>query len=159
MAMRFTVVLEGVEYNVEVTEDLQVVVDDRSYQAKVKTSGSKLQVRIGRRSYEFQLSGRRLSWRGSPLEAHFEGYVHRAARWGQNAAPIGDGLVRAPMPGRVVAVVAEEGSKVTLGTPLVILEAMKMQNEIPSPVEGVVREIRVAVGAAVSREQVLMVIQ
>lgn len=68
------------------------------------------------------------------------------------------GEVRAPMPGRVVAVIVEEGDRVDLGAPLLILEAMKMQNEIPAPLEGVVQEVRVAPGAAVGREDLLLVI-
>ena len=45
------------------------------------------------------------------------------------------------------------------GTPLLILEAMKMQNEIPSPADGEVQEIRVVPGDAVGKEDVLLIVR
>lgn len=63
--------------------------------------------------------------------------------------------IRAPMPGRVLAVEAEEGRRVNEGAPLFILEAMKMENEIRSPRAGVVRQLRVTAGDAVEGDQPL----
>jgi biotin carboxyl carrier protein len=57
--------------------------------------------------------------------------------------------VTAYMPGRVVAVLVEEGSEVAAGQGVVVLEAMKMENEIPAESDGVVRKVFVEVGQAV----------
>ena len=50
-------------------------------------------------------------------------------------------LIKAPMPGKIIDVLVREGSTVLRGEPIVILEAMKMQNEILSPVNGKVVKV------------------
>lgn len=76
------------------------------------------------------------------------------------AEPSGEGVpVTPPMPGRVVELRAREGDRVTRGEILLVLEAMKMRNEIPSPASGIVRRVRVAPGANVrSKETMLYVV-
>lgn len=64
----------------------------------------------------------------------------------------------APMPGRVVAVPARPGQVVEPGTPLVVLEAMKMENEFRSAGPGVVTEVHVAPGQAVTAGELLVVV-
>ena len=65
----------------------------------------------------------------------------------------------APMPGRVVRVLLGAGDEVTLGQGVVVVEAMKMQNEIKSPKSGRILEVRVAEGAAVNANQILAVVE
>ena len=67
--------------------------------------------------------------------------------------------VVAPMPGKVVRILRSVGDKVAAGHGVVVVEAMKMQNEIKSPKEGLVVEIRVREGATVSANQVLAVVE
>ena len=67
-----------------------------------------------------------------------------------------DGRVQAPMPGGIIAVHVHEGDHVTTGQPLVVLESMKMHNEITSPADGVVRRIHSKVGDQVSFGHVLV---
>ncbi len=67
----------------------------------------------------------------------------------------GDGRVNAPIPGLVSRVLVAPGDSVTAGQALVILEAMKMENEIRAPFEGVVNSIAAAPGQTVVRNQVL----
>lgn len=62
---------------------------------------------------------------------------------------LGDGLITSPMNGRVLKVLVGEGDRVAAGTALVVVEAMKMENEILASREGFVRKIFVAPGAAV----------
>lgn len=64
--------------------------------------------------------------------------------------------IRAPMPGLVVAVPVAVGEKVARGTTLVVLSAMKMQNELTAPAEGMVMEIAVSPGQTVDQNQVLV---
>lgn len=61
----------------------------------------------------------------------------------------GGGVVTAPMPGRVARVLVARGDSVRKGAGLLILEAMKMENEIPAPKDGVVEEVLVSPGQTV----------
>lgn len=72
-----------------------------------------------------------------------------------------DGTARivAPMPGKVVRVLVEEGAEVEAGAGLVVVEAMKMQNEMKSPKAGVVTSINVQTGATVNAGDVLAVVE
>jgi len=72
-------------------------------------------------------------------------------------ATAGD-VVRAPLPGLVVGVKVEAGQQVNKGDVVLVLEAMKMENDIVAAVSGTVKEILVAKGAAVSLGDALVVI-
>jgi len=65
----------------------------------------------------------------------------------------------APMPGKVVRVLVKENAEVDAGQGLLVLEAMKMQNEIKSPKKGVVRKMVATEGASVSAGDVLAVVE
>jgi biotin carboxyl carrier protein len=67
--------------------------------------------------------------------------------------------VKAPMPGKIIDVLVREGSTVLRGEPVVILEAMKMQNEILSPVNGKIIIVAVKANANVMKEDVLVEIK
>jgi biotin carboxyl carrier protein len=67
--------------------------------------------------------------------------------------------VHAPMPGVVFAVHARKGDEVAAGAPLVVLEAMKMQNALASPATGIVRSVSVTPGQAVDAGALLVVIE
>jgi biotin carboxyl carrier protein len=71
----------------------------------------------------------------------------------------GGQVLKAPMPGRVVLIEVTVGQRVQKGDGLVILEAMKMENEFRASSEGTVKEIRVEVGQAVNPGDVLLVIE
>ncbi len=66
--------------------------------------------------------------------------------------------VAAPMPGKVIRTLVEVGAEVSAGEGLVVVEAMKMQNEMKSPKSGRVVELRVRAGATVSAGEVLVVV-
>jgi len=68
------------------------------------------------------------------------------------------GLVRAPMHGKVLALLVDEGACVTRGQRLAIIEAMKMEHTLSSPIDGTVSEIAVAVDAQVPEGAKMMVI-
>jgi len=65
----------------------------------------------------------------------------------------------APMPGKVVELLVEENTKVKEGEPILILEAMKMQNEIIAVVAGKIKKIHVKAGDSVAKDEVLMEIE
>ena len=74
------------------------------------------------------------------------------------AAADGDAVVRAPMPGTVVSVLAEEGQQVTAGQRLLIVEAMKMEHTVTAPADGVVRELTAKAGQQVQMDETLAVV-
>ena len=73
-----------------------------------------------------------------------------------STAARGPATLRAPMPGLVVRVLVEAGQEVAAGAGVVVLEAMKMENELKAPSAGVVGAIRVGAGEAVEKGQVLV---
>ena len=73
----------------------------------------------------------------------------------------GEGVaeIKTAMPGKVVRIIAEAGATVQKGDGVIVVEAMKMQNEMKSPKDGVVKEIRVAEGKTDNAGQVLVIIE
>lgn len=77
------------------------------------------------------------------------GSAHEVRRFvprGAGGASASDGALRAPMPGRIVAVSAAPGDVVTKGQSIVVLEAMKMEHALTAPFDGVVETVSVATG-------------
>lgn len=85
----------------------------------------------------------------------------RRLRSGQTTAAhdTGTAQIISPMPGKVVRVLVAPGAQVAAGDGIVVIEAMKMQNEMKSPKSGVVVSINAAAGATVSAGDVLAVIE
>lgn len=94
----------------------------------------------------FQASVRVIGAGGYTFESHDIGEEHIS------------GTIRAPMPGRITSILVKEGEAVEIGTPLLILEAMKMQNELTSPISGKVKSIHVREGDAVKKDSQLLVV-
>jgi 3-methylcrotonyl-CoA carboxylase alpha subunit len=85
----------------------------------------------------------------------FTGGLHHVLEWHDPLAHAGehetaDGRLTAPMPGKVVAVIASNGQHVRKGEPLVIMEAMKMEHTIAAPSDGLVEEVLYQVGDQVA---------
>jgi len=74
------------------------------------------------------------------------------------SAPSG-GEVIAPMPGLILDIMVSAGDQVSAGTPVIKMEAMKMENEIPAPADGTVKTISVNVGDSVATDDTLMLIE
>ncbi|HEY9167421.1 MAG TPA: acetyl-CoA carboxylase biotin carboxyl carrier protein subunit [Candidatus Kryptonia bacterium] len=100
---------------------------------------------------EFYLQGTRSSFRALTDRA----LLLRTLRPAEADAGLSADL-KAPMPGMVVRVSVREGEKVARGTPMVILEAMKMENEIRAPRDAFVESVAVREGMAVEKDQVLL---
>ncbi|MCL4393881.1 MAG: acetyl-CoA carboxylase biotin carboxyl carrier protein subunit [Chloroflexi bacterium] len=78
---------------------------------------------------------------------------------GKTAPATGEVHIKAPMPGLVRGVSVSVGDSVAARQRIVVLEAMKMQNELRSPRAGIVKEVRVQEGEAVNQGQVLVVVK
>ncbi|MFC2089668.1 acetyl-CoA carboxylase biotin carboxyl carrier protein subunit [Bacteroidota bacterium] len=67
--------------------------------------------------------------------------------------------IDAPMPGKIIEILTEEGAEVKSGEPVIILEAMKMQNEIACPVDGIVKKIAIRQNDSVMKDDLLIEIE
>ncbi len=121
------------EYNVDFrriagTHTYSVLVDGRSYAISSIPEGKQLVLKTGGESFRVEVQSER----------------ERAAHLitGKSVAK-GPMTVSAIMPGFVSRVLVSPGDRVQIGQPLVVIEAMKMQNEVAAEVEGVVREVHV----------------
>jgi biotin carboxyl carrier protein len=95
-----------------------------------------------------------LQWQGQP-------YVVKVLRQSRSGAAGGaqDGLVKSPMNGVVVKLAASPGDSVEAGQVVLVLEAMKMENEVAAPVAGKLSRIEVSAGQVVGGQQLLFEVQ
>jgi biotin carboxyl carrier protein len=140
-----------------------VLVDDRSYEVDWKrVDGDVLSLLIGRRSYTARVARDAAGltvWIGGHrvrLEVRTGDSDSVAAARGTGPA---SGVIKAPMPGSVVKVLVSEGDSVKINQSLVIVEAMKMENEVRSPVAGTVRTVNVAAGDSVGTTEAMLEIE
>ena len=121
-----------------------------------------LSLRIGSRAYEVKcerVAGEVYVWVGS---ARFAAEVRDPRSLRSRARTFDDHGQRkltAPMPGKVVRVLARVGAEVEQGAGVLVVEAMKMQNEIKSPKKGKIQKILVGEGAAVNAGDVLAIVE
>jgi biotin carboxyl carrier protein len=104
-----------------------------------------------RSSYGIMVSGLRYEVRVQDERSRRLALADRSLR-----APEGELFIKAPIPGLVVKMLVGPGQSVAEGETLLILEAMKMENEIRAPREGTVREVRIESGAQVVAGQVML---
>ena len=85
----------------------------------------------------------------------------RSLRSRKASAATGEGPQKllAPMPGKVVRIILAAGSEVEAGQGVLVVEAMKMQNELKSPKKGTVKQVMVAEGASVTAGEVLAIVE
>ena len=123
---------------------LQLLVDGACFQAVLDPRGSALRVRVGDSVYPMELlDERRLRLRRAAGKFHAEGKQS----------------VTSSMPGKVVKILVKVGDTVKEGQGLVVVEAMKMENEMKSPKDGKVIEVLVAEGQAVDGNAKLCVVE
>ncbi|MCS6952510.1 MAG: biotin/lipoyl-containing protein [Bryobacterales bacterium] len=119
-------------------------------------------VLIGGRSYEVRVDASSDGWRATAGGARFAVEIEDPRTRRQRSAdiaPSGRAEVTAPMPGRIVRVLAREGESVEAGQGLVVVEAMKMQNEMRAPKRGRVIRLAVGEGESVAAGQLLATIE
>ena len=122
---------------------VSMIVNGRAYEIKREQSATDMHLWVGSERYAAEISDPR-SFRG------------RKSRAGADAGPK---KLIAPMPGRIVRILVAEKSQVELGQGLLVVEAMKMQNEIKSPKKGIVAKLAVAPGATVNAGDVLAIVE
>ena len=135
--MKYVVTLNGKNYEVEVTETDAIVTGITEVPVMVAAAPAV----------------------ATPVAAPAEApKAEEAPAQSAPAAPTASGTqVKAPMPGSILAVKASVGQAVKAGDVLVVLEAMKMENDITAPCDGTVKEIVVTKGTTVNTDDVLVV--
>ncbi|MBM3762229.1 MAG: biotin/lipoyl-binding protein [Acidobacteria bacterium] len=114
----------------------------RQLEARVDREGEDYVVAFRGRKLRVQLEDPR-AWNGS----------------GAGKQSSGIAKITTPMPGKVVRVLVEVGAEVKAGDGVVVVEAMKMQNEMKSPIDGIVKQVAAVEGATVNGNQMLVVIE
>ena len=164
--MKFTVEIEGREEPIEVERGpegwlCRVNGQTRPLDAREVAPG-RFSLLLDGQSFEVHVeerSGRyRVHTRGADLITAMDDprQWRRGGHGGAGAE--GKQEVTAPMPGKIVRVLVEEGQEVEAGDGLVVVEAMKMQNAIPSPKQGVVERVLVKPGDTVEHGSKLAVV-
>jgi len=121
-----------------------------------------LSLRLGNKAYEVKCErvGQDVHiWVGSQrfaAEVHDPRSLRSRSRAGDDHGPK---KLTAPMPGKVVRVLVGQGTEVEVGAGVLVVEAMKMQNEVKSPKKGTVQKILVTEGAAVNAGDVLAIVE
>jgi biotin carboxyl carrier protein len=155
---KFVLKLEGKPYDIERRDGLVVV--------------NGVEFSCGRKDAQFLISGSPHQVKLSPGQAEVDGISYpveavgldepraaRTARKTTSAGPAQAGALCAIMPGLIIKILKQEGDRVEVGETVLILEAMKMQNELQAKAAGVVKEMKVKQGENVEMQQVLCVIE
>ncbi|MFP4323318.1 MAG: biotin/lipoyl-containing protein [Anaerolineales bacterium] len=121
-----------------------MIIDNQSFEAVVEQRDGVYHVLIFGDLYEINVMDERTQ--------------RLLAAGGRGTEVIGDVVIKAPMPGLIVDVPVAEGQQVTKGQTVVILESMKMENELKAPRDGVIHHIEVRAGQSVNQQAVLLTI-
>jgi biotin carboxyl carrier protein len=164
--MKLTIELAGKSRLVELTRGengIACSVDGVAMHADV--------VEIGAGAYSILIGGQSLEARVEP-HAHsllvsvagreYSATIHDPREWrGKRAGALqseGRQQVLAPMPGKVIRILAKAGEKIEAGQGVVVVEAMKMQNEVRAPKSGQIEKVLVAEGQSVNAGEVLVIV-
>lgn len=144
----YRVAVDGNEFLVDGKKtgrtNYSLIVDNRSFEIEVDNTDDEYRVLVDGRNYRIYLvDERRMRVGGAQSGVELQGRQK----------------VSVPLPGKVTAVLVSEGDTVEKGQGLVIVEAMKMENEVRSPIAGVVKEINVKAGETVEGGAVLVVVE
>ena len=162
--MRYVSNVNGVEYLIEIIDERHIIVNGRRLTVDFNSvSGQPVySLIVDGKSYEGSVYPSDEGWQvllhGTLYEMIVEDEREKLLRasLGGRPAEHGEYHLKSPMPGLVVAVPAEEGQAVNKGDVLVILESMKMQNELKSPRAGTVTRLRVRPGDSVEQKETLL---
>jgi biotin carboxyl carrier protein len=162
--MKYVTTIDDHEYVIEILNEQRVVVDDKIYEVDFESVEGQpvYSLLVDSKSYEAYVYQADEGWqvllRGALHPVIVEDEREKRLRAALGGGPVehGEFHLKAPMPGLVVAVPVQEGQEVEKGDVLVILESMKMQNELKSPYPGKVLRLRVKAGDSVEQRETLL---
>ena len=162
--MTFVVEVAGRTRTIDVgrsQDGWRALVDGQPVEVDVLVAGGRISLLIERRSYDVAVERRG----PGELLVHVNGREvpvvlgRRGAGTMPAGATAGPAAVKAPMPGRVIKLLVAAGDQVAARQGVVVVEAMKMENELRAPKAGTVRELRVAEGALVEAGATLVIVE
>jgi biotin carboxyl carrier protein len=164
--VKYITTIDDVDFEVEILSDRQVRLNDKVYEVNFEEISSDMiySILVDGKSYEVNISEDENEWyvsiRGTMYKAEVVDEREKRLRdaSGELALSSGEYTLVAPMPGLVIKVPARAGKKVDKGDVLVILESMKMQNELRSPHKGTIIEVNVQKGDRVEKREPLVVL-
>ena len=165
--MKYITTIDGTEFTIEWNKAGEVLVDGKPYNVSLNSlgGGDLVSMIFNNRSFEAVVnSAERDRWEILLNGENYDVRVQdeRAYRLARARGELeGDsGLVstKSPMPGVIVNVLVEAGQAVTKGETLVILESMKMENELKATMDGTVLDVHVVAGATVEKGAVLVTV-
>jgi biotin carboxyl carrier protein len=167
MMEKYFAEIEGVEYQIEILSDKRVVINGEPYEFDFQGLRQHLSysLLLEGKSFEINIYQDNGVWevllRGNQYSVQVEDERERRLRMatGQASKQEGKIILQAPMPGLVIEIPVKEGQKVDEGDVLLVLESMKMQNELTAPQAGRITRIQAKVNAHVERKQVLLVLE
>lgn len=163
--MRYFVAIGSREFPIDVTAvpggGFDVRVDDRRVDAELLEVGNALSVRVGDRVIDLFVEGKppslRVTASGHRLQVTVESERQRALASARGVRlDASQTAVVSPMPGRIVKLLVEPGQQVQAGDPVVVVEAMKMENELRAPKAGVIAHVLVGVGDRIESNTTLI---
>ncbi|HEX5810360.1 MAG TPA: biotin/lipoyl-containing protein [Anaerolineales bacterium] len=162
--MRYITTVEDKQFVIEIIDEKHLSVDGKIYEVDFESvSGQPVySLIVDGRSHEGYVAPGDNDWqvllRGRlfPVTVEDEREKRLRSAAGGGVAETGEFHLKAPMPGLVVAIPVTEGDSVKKGQVLLILESMKMQNELKSPRDGIVGRVRVRAGETVEQKQTLL---
>ncbi|NJC97452.1 MAG: biotin/lipoyl-binding protein [Anaerolineae bacterium] len=165
--MKYITTIDGKEFLIEIIDERHISVNGKTYDVDFEAvSGQPVySLIVDGRSHEAYVQEGDDAWqvllRGRlyPITVQDEREKRLRAAAGGGVAETGEFHLKAPMPGLVVSIPVEEGQQVTKGQVLIILESMKMLNELKSPRDGVINRIKVKAGESVEQKQPLLSVQ
>lgn len=162
--MKYRVTIEGTEREIDVmvAPDGSVLVSENGARvdcdARVTPAGVSL--RLGERVFDVVVGGPANAMQLAAGERRAVAEVSsprmRSKQKKRGGLGASSDAIVAPMPGRVVKVLVTEGQEVAEGDPCVVVEAMKMENELRAPKSGTVSKVHVSEGAAVEGQTLLV---
>ncbi|MBF0493029.1 MAG: biotin/lipoyl-binding protein [Deltaproteobacteria bacterium] len=167
MTRQYTLILDEQEHNIDITregEDFLIRLGETSHRFRPLFDKNPLysfsidNSKILEAEISFNKDACDLNIGHVPYHLEVFDPRRRLFSQGEAVAGAGGGLITAPMPGKVVDVKVKLGDTVKKGTPLVVVEAMKMQNELLAPCDGVIAEIAVKAGDTVESGQKLLLV-
>lgn len=164
--MKYFATVNDEEFVIEIDHDDRIIVNGEPYEVDFQQMAESgvASLLLNHRSLEAFVEEREQAWevliQGELYMVRVEDErTHRLAKArGTATAVTGEAAVVSPMPGIIIAVSVVEGDEVVKGEKVVILESMKMENELMAPRDGVVMRVNVTSGASVEKGQVLVVI-
>jgi biotin carboxyl carrier protein len=164
--MTYEIAIDGRVYRLDLTQAdgrWSCRVDGREAEVDaVLARPNVLSLRLGNRAYEVKCErvGADIHiWVGSQRFAAEVRDPRSLRSRARSADDQGPRKLTAPMPGKVVRILLSQGAQVEAGTGVLVVEAMKMQNEVKSPRKGTIQKILVSEGAAVNAGDVLAIVE